>query len=76
MKTIQKIRESKMLLAIICLIAGGYGVHRFIMKRWISGAIYLVLGLFGGIGGLLILIDLFLIWKGKLGVVETLKAEN
>ena len=62
-----KLSENKWCLFLVCLFLGSYGVHRFLMKRWGSGILMLLLSLFG-VSSIWAMIDLVRIALGKLDV--------
>lgn len=66
-KAYNYIVNSKWAMLAVCFLAGNFGVHRFLQKRWITGILMVLLS-FIGLSGIWTLIDFILIATGKLGV--------
>lgn len=57
--------NNKWFLFMMCLFFGAYGVHRFFMRRWISGLLMLALAIVG-VSTIWMIVDLIRISLGKL----------
>ncbi len=56
--------QDKIVIILVCLFLGGFGIHNFIMGEMKKGIFKIIMSFLCGIGGILALIDLIKICMG------------
>jgi TM2 domain-containing membrane protein YozV len=65
--------KNALLTLILCVLFGYLGVHRFYLERYLSGLLYFFTGGLFGIG---VIVDVFLLITGNLGDSKGLKVDR
>ena len=63
--------QDKIVMILVCLFLGGFGIHNFMMGETKKGIFKIIMSLLCGIGGILALIDLIRIAMGTYKVDAT-----